>query len=263
MGFIPQPNTWQCGPYALRHALLALGLVADERLLTRVSGATEEGADERDLGRAARHVGCVLGCERLHDADAARHALVAHLRRPHPVLVCVDQWTHWIAIVGMENDAVVALDSRSSGVWQIIHWRVLATRLAYAAGPGRAWYDLHPLVPDGASPRPARFSLARVEHLCGPDGRDLSRDWSRYLADLIPVSCATGAQTEWTVSIGDTLRGRAAALLDALPTRGMLLAHRRLTHAAFVADTHGLEAALDHTTQLEAIAARLAQYAAA
>jgi len=182
---------------------------------------------------------------------------------PHPVLLCVDQWTHWIAIVGMEHDAVIALDSRSSVVWEIIPWSILATRLAYPAGGGRSWYDLHPLVADRASTRPARFSLARVEHLCGPDGRELSRDWSRYLADLIPVSRAAGPQAEWTVSIGDTLRERAASLLDALPTRGMLLAHRRLTHAAFVADTHGLEAALDHTVQLEAIAARMAQPAAA
>jgi len=263
MGFIPQPNTWQCGPFALRHALLALGIVADERVLTRASGATEEGADERDLDRAARHVGCVLGCDRAHDADAAWRALVAHLRAPHPVLLCVDQWTHWIAVVGIEGEAVIALDSRSSVVWQVIPWRALAARVAYAAGRGRAWYDLHPVVPDRASTRPARFSVARVEHLCGPDGRELSRDWSRYLAELIPVSRAAGPQTEWTVSIGDTLRARATALLDGLPTRGMLLAHRRLTHAAFVADTHGLDAALDHTAQLDAIAARMAQDAAA
>jgi hypothetical protein len=263
MGFIPQPNTWQCGPYALRHALLALGIVADEALLTRVSGATEEGADERDLDRAARHVGCALECERLHDAAAARRALAAHLAVPRPVLLCVDQWTHWVAVVGMEQDAVIALDSRASTVWQIIPWRVLATRLAYPAAGGRAWYDLHPVVPGRASARPGRFSRARVEHLCGPDGRELSRDWSRYLAELIPVSRAAGPQTEWTVSIGDTLRARATALLDGLPTRGMLLAHRRLAHAAFVADTHALDAALDHAAQLDAIAARMAQDEAA
>ena len=45
MGIYPQPNTWQCGPFALKHALLTLGIVEHERKLTRVSGANEDGAD--------------------------------------------------------------------------------------------------------------------------------------------------------------------------------------------------------------------------
>jgi len=28
MGFSPQPNRWQCGPFALKHALVMLGILA-------------------------------------------------------------------------------------------------------------------------------------------------------------------------------------------------------------------------------------------
>lgn len=263
MGFIPQPNTWQCGPFALRHALLALGIVADERAVTRVSGATEEGADERDLGRAAARFGCALGSERLHDAGSARRALAEQLRVPHPVLLCVDGWEHWLTVVGMERDLVVVLDSRTPVVWQLIPWQILVPRIAYAAGRGRRWYDLHPLVPTAARTWPARFSIARAEELRAPDGRDLSRSWGHHLAELTPLSLVPGLQAEWTTSVGDLLRGHSTALLEALPTRGALAAHRRLTHAAFVADTHGLEIPLDGAPAIEAFATRTTREAAA
>lgn len=263
MSFSPQPNAWQCGPFALRHALLALGIVADERVITRASGATEAGADERDLGRAAARFGCALGCERFHDADATRRALAEHLRVPQPVLLCVDGWEHWLTVVGMEVDLVVVLDSRTSAVWQLVPWSRLAPRIAYAAGRGRRWYDLHPLVPTTARTWPARFSLARAEALREPEGRDLSNAWGQHLAGLTPLSVVPGPQTEWTVPVGDLLRARSSALLGALPTRGALAAHRRLTQAAFVADTHALEILMDRAPALETFATRLTRNAAA
>lgn len=263
MGFIPQPNAWQCGPFALRHALLALGIVADERAVTRASGATEDGADERDLDRAAARFGCTLRCERLHDAETARRTLALQLRAPHPVLLCVDGWEHWLTVVGMELDLAVVLDSRTASVWEIVPWSSLAPRIAYAAGRGRRWYDLHPLVPTAARTWPARFSIARAETLRTPDGRDLSRAWSRHLAQLIPLSVVPGPQTEWTVPVGDLLRTHSTALLEALPTRAALAAHRRLTQAAFVADTHRLEIPMDGAAEVESFATRMTRDAAA
>jgi len=264
MGFTSQPNTWECGPYALRHALLALGVVADGRVLRRVSGATDEGADERDLARAAAQFGCVLESARLHDARDAGRALRGYVQQSRrPVLLCVDGWAHWITVVGMEDDQVVALDSKPGPVWQVIPWPRLAGRLAYVSSRGRVWYDLHPLRPHRARVWPGRFSSARVDILRGADGAELSREWSRYLETLIPISLVPGPQTEWALSIGDVLRRRAAALLERLPTRGIQHAHRQLTQAAFVADTHGLETAIDQVAALEVIAGRLARRAAA
>jgi len=262
MGFRTQPNSWQCGPLALKHALLALGIVAEDGLLTRASGAGEEGTDERDLARAAARYRCDLGFERLRGAAAARRALAARLRGATPVLLCVDGWSHWVAAVGMEDDTVVLLDSREDGVFVTVPWSVLASRIAYPDGPRRALYDLHPLLTRRPSPA-ARFSLTRVAFLRAAEQRDLGLAWGGYLAMLLPLSRLPGPQTEWTIGIGDVLRGHAADLLAAPPTRSALRSHRHLLHAAFVADTHGLEAAVDAAAELAAVARRIAGLAAA
>jgi hypothetical protein len=262
MGFQTQPNEWQCGPFALKHALLTLGIVADEGVLTRMSGATEEGADERDLARAADRYGCAMTCERVHSAEEARQQLAAHLRAPTPVLLCVDQWSHWVTAAGMEGDTVVLLDSRERSVFQTVRWSVLQTRLAYRSGRARVLHDLHPVIAKRPVPR-ARFSIPRVDFLLRAEHRDLGRAWGAYLAALLPVSQVPGAQTAWTVAIGDRLREHAAALLTGLPTRQALRAHRQLSHAAFVADTHALEAAVDAADKISMVARQIAGQAVA
>lgn len=262
MGFHTQPNAWQCGPFAMKHALLSLGIVADEGDLTRASGASEAGADERDLGRAADQYRCDLGLERLRAAAAARAALGLHLRARIPVLLCVDRWTHWVTAAGIEDDTVVLLDSRVESVFLTVAWPLLAGRLAHRAEQGPPLYDLHPLVPRRPSPR-ARFSLARVELLRSVEQRDLARGWGTYLEALLPLCRPDGPQTEWTIGIGDVLREHAAGTLDGLPTHAGVQCHRHLTHAAFVADTHGLQAPADAEGAVRAAARRIAGFAAA
>ena len=54
-GFYPQPNEWTCGPFALKHALLALGRMVD---VTQISTTARthwwSGTNEIQLARAAR-----------------------------------------------------------------------------------------------------------------------------------------------------------------------------------------------------------------
>jgi len=53
-GFYPQPNEWTCGPFALKHALLALGRMVD---VTQIAQTAKthwwSGTDEIQLARAA------------------------------------------------------------------------------------------------------------------------------------------------------------------------------------------------------------------
>src|ERR1700704_2943934 len=98
-GFYPQPNEWTCGPFALKHALLALGRMVDvSQIATTARTHWWSGTDEIQLARAAREFECDLVLERRSDAEQARKLLVKYLRVQTPVLLCVDEWSHWITV---------------------------------------------------------------------------------------------------------------------------------------------------------------------
>lgn len=260
MGIYPQPNAWQCGPFALKHGLLALGVLAHERALTRAAGATRAGADEGALARAARRWGCDLPTVRRRSAARARAALVGALDRRTPVLLCVEQWSHWVTAVCREGDAYVLLDSREPGVFRVEPWCRLVAAWGYRGRGGTQLYDLHPLLPRRGSRAWARFSPRRASYLRRPDNRDLAYAWNGYLRPLLAVSRPASVQGELSVPLSVLVREearqlrRAASSSDPPAVRAL---QRRLIHAGFVAETYGLEVAPDGEELARAIVAAL------
>ncbi|KPK74818.1 MAG: hypothetical protein AMS25_19070 [Gemmatimonas sp. SM23_52] len=116
MGISRQPDKWQCGPYALKHALLMRGVLASEWEIGKVAGTTPLGTDENQLARVARHYGCELPTIRKVDADGARQELVTYLREGTPCLLCVNGWDHWVTAVQEEKGRFVILDSQQPDV---------------------------------------------------------------------------------------------------------------------------------------------------
>ena len=113
MAIYAQPNSWTCGPFALKHGLLALGVFAREDALASAAGSTEQyGTDEPGLRRAARLHGAELRTERWTNAHAAHRAAVAWLDRWVPVLLCLDQWEHWVTAVAADAEHVILFDSK-------------------------------------------------------------------------------------------------------------------------------------------------------
>src|SRR6188768_4154108 len=93
-GFYPQPNDWTCGPFALKHALAALGKLVDARVIKSIAKSHWwSGTNEFQLARAARMFDADLKLERRRDPEAARKVLIRYLRDQVPVLLCVDEWT--------------------------------------------------------------------------------------------------------------------------------------------------------------------------
>jgi hypothetical protein len=132
MGLYKQPNDWTCGPFALKHALVTIGQLADEQSIAGVAHPHWwAGTNEVKLARAARHVDCDLPMVRRTDADRARGALVRYVGQELPVIMCVDQWDHWITVVRHEDDRFVLLDSRREPVVQVMDWPRLRHRWQY------------------------------------------------------------------------------------------------------------------------------------
>lgn len=251
MGFYPQPNLWQCGPFALKHALVTLGILADELEITKIAGTRWwAGTDEFQLAKAARRFGCDLRLIRRYDPEKARRELISYLRRDIPVLLCVQEWEHWITAVKEEKGKFILLDSKEKAVLTILSWRDLKKLWAYHERDERdktavqTILDFHPVVPRFRVHTKAKFSLARAHFLRNPSNRSFAKLWNEYLEDLLKLCRPRTPQRENFISLGEFLRRHETMIVDQVDLwHGWIersQAKRVLRHLHFVADTYGL-----------------------
>ena len=275
MGLYPQPNRWQCGPFALKHALVTLGIFAREREITALARADrKQGADEHQLARAARHFGCDLPTIRRHQPELARRDLLQHLGRGHPVLLCIREWAHWVTVVKAESGKFIVLDSEDARVLTIYSWGQLQRVWPYherddgVGGDPATLFDLCPVIPRARVRTHARFSLARARFLRRPAHRHLAAHWDDYLADLLVICRPRTALSARVLSMGEFFRRHDRMILDQLDYwHGSIprsAGARVLRDLHFVADTYGLVIhTADEKRAIAAISILLALWAAA
>jgi hypothetical protein len=199
MTIYAQPNSWQCGPFALKHGLLALGVYAHEDALARIAGSTEQlGTDDRQLARAALAHGCTLTLVRRAHSRSARREMSQWFARGLPLLLCLDQWEHWVTAVSADREHVVVFDSTfDHAVLRLEPWERVMARLVFRR---RRWqglwtqrlYDVHALVPaHDAGPR-LRLTVDRARRVLEHEGGALADRWDEYARRLLPLAVATG-----------------------------------------------------------------------
>jgi hypothetical protein len=251
MGFYPQPNLWQCGPFALKHGLVMLGILADEDEITELAGTRWwSGTDEFQLAKAARRFNCDLTLLRRYDSETARRELVSYLQKGIPVLLCVQEWNHWITAVKVERGKFIILDSREKSVLNILSWKDLKKLWTYHERDDRdktavqTIFDFHPVMPRFRVRTKARFSIARAKFLRKPNNRGFARLWNEYLEDLLKLCRPRTPQRENFISLGEFLRRHEAMIIEQVDLwHGWIersQAKRVLSHLHFVADTYGL-----------------------
>jgi hypothetical protein len=199
MGIYAQPNSWQCGPFALKHGLLALGIYAHEDELARIASSTEKnGTDEHQLARAAQACGCTLSVVRRFHAGAAQQELDHWFARGIPVLLCLDQWEHWVVAMAADGEHIVVLDSQfDNAVLRVETRDRVAERLAYHKRRWRGmWtqqiYDLYPLVPLRDTGVHLRLTPERARRLLLLEDGAFADRWDEYARRLLPLAAATG-----------------------------------------------------------------------
>jgi hypothetical protein len=248
MGFSPQPDRWQCGPFALKHALIMLGIMADEKAISKLAGTNPlYGTNETQLRRAARKFGCDLLMERSESVDGARRALVEYLRQDIPCLVCISEWSHWVTIVKEERGRFIVLDSYDEAVLKILTFKQLAREWVYHLDEDdgtKTLYDLHPVVPLFRTQTRARVSMARARFLRRPENRDFARQWDLYVEDLLAICRPRTPLSANVLSLGEFLRRHGEMVLDQVAFWHGWIERRRaarlLANLHFVADTYGL-----------------------
>lgn len=254
MSIYEQPNSYECGPFALKHALLALGIFETERRIARLAGTNRSGTDEVQLARVAGRFDCDLPTLRFHEPTAAQQALAGQLRQGNPVLLCVDQWEHWVTVLSESAGEYVVFDSAVPGVVRSLDWEALRVSWAFRELAGSGYraelFDLHPLIPRIRVPARARLSVESAALLVQPDRCELARDWAVHAQELFGV-CETGGAAHREPDAVVPL----AVLLDGLGEKsppsgnggsGAARATRRtLLHLRVVAVTYGLEVRRD------------------
>ena len=245
MSLYAQRTAYECGPFALKHALLTLGFFSEEHLIGHTAGTTSGGTDERQLAVAARRLGFDLPVVRCYTPIGAEGALRDALSMGTPVLLCIDQWEHWVAVSGWQDCRFVMLDSAEVQVISIVEWPELERRWGYRERPDApAIYDLCPLIPRGSTPARGAFTpdraLAVVRH-----GPALGREWGEYAADLIGLSTRSEdpEDPDAIVPITRVLAHHRTALLDYADGTGparRTAATYQLDGLCLVADTYGL-----------------------
>jgi hypothetical protein len=250
MGFYPQSNKWQCGPFALKHALAILGQFVDERALTRAAKSTRSGTDERMLRRAAKRFECELVEIRKHEDRAAYKALTAALNQGRPCLICINQWGHWVTIVGFDfkSKRFVIIDSEKDPVVRIVAWNELKRRWAYADqehdGEAVTYYDLYVLKPKYRVQTKADFSVKRAQYLRRVASASFVKHFDEYVHDMLYIASPSALARSEKVSMAEFLRRHRKMLIETVRywdknvTEAQL--RRVLSNMQFVAETYGL-----------------------
>jgi hypothetical protein len=249
MGLYQQPNDYSCGPFALKHALVTLGRLADEELISSVAHPHWwAGTDEVKLARAARHFECDLPMIRRRNEDAARVTLIRYVTARFPVILCVDDWGHWVTVVRYDRGRFVLIDSKQEPVLQVLSWPQLRKRWQYIEydewDEEQTFFDLHPVKPRFRVSANAQFSLERAQFLRRPENAELAEHWDAYLGDLLEICRPRSRRTSQQLSMTEFLRRHSDTLISRVRYwHGHLErseVERLLRNFRFVAETYGL-----------------------
>jgi hypothetical protein len=242
-----------------------VGSFVDEGSITKVAKATPQGTDEKMLRRAADRFYCRLVEVRRHTEDAAFKALTGALKEGRPCLVCINQWGHWVTIVGYDarSQRFVVIDSEKDPVVRIPAWNELKRRWVFneydPEGKLKQYYDLYVLKPRYRVQSKAKFSLQRAQFLRRQGNSGFVKHFDEYVSDLLniakPNPSKNGKQTaaragrpklkeNRVISMGEFLRRHRKMLLETVrywhqqTTDAQL--KKVLDNMRFVAETYGL-----------------------
>lgn len=106
-----QRRKYACGAAAVVNTLRAFGVRVSEARIRKLAGTDETGTSSVGLVTALRAFG--LSVQEYSDNNAANswRWLHGNLIHGRPVIVCVDNWQHWVTAIGSLSDRVVLFDS--------------------------------------------------------------------------------------------------------------------------------------------------------
>lgn len=216
MSFYPQPNKYQCGPFALKYALVMLGVFKDEKQISIIAGSTWwAGTDEIGLAKAAKKFNCNMKHFASEDKDEARRKLNGHLIKGYPCILSVDNWEHWVTVVAYSKGKYVMIDSGEDD-------KVISVKTAAALN--KYWkyydededyesYDGYAVYPKFKVYTRADLSLQQAREVMFKKNESLALKWDQYFNDLITVCKPRTKQMTNYISFAEFLRRNESNLI--------------------------------------------------
>lgn len=208
MSFYPQPYKYQCGPFALKYALVMLGRFESENQIAVKAGSTWwYGTDEIGLAKAAKHYDCKMKYFRRERGNDAVKVLAEQLRKGYPCILSVDNWEHWITVVNVQRSQFIVTDSSLDKVVTIYTPNQLLKRWKYVDEDNdEISYDGYALIPQFRVSTKAAFTLVHARYVMDSRNKQLSKKWDTYFNDLITICHPRHANTTHLISFRDFLR---------------------------------------------------------
>lgn len=246
MSFYPQPYKYQCGPFALKYALVMLGKFENEREIAKKAGSTWwYGTDEIGLAKAAKYFNCKMKYFRREKPEEAIKSLVEHLRQGLPCILSVDNWEHWFTVITEQKGRFVVVDSGLDKVLVIYSAKQLLKRWKYYdVETGDISYDGYALSSKIKSRTKAKFSLDKARYVMQDRNILLAEKWDTYFNDLINICRPASNHSKRALSFNEFLRRHEKLLVKQVAdwhgTPSYKELDKILKHMQFVAEVYNL-----------------------
>ncbi|MCF8242918.1 MAG: BtrH N-terminal domain-containing protein [Melioribacteraceae bacterium] len=206
MSFYPQPNRYQCGPFALKYALVMLGIFKNENQIGIIAGSTWwAGTDEIGLARAARRFNCRMKHFSADNPHEAKKLLNQELKKGHPCVLSVSNWNHWLTVVNHTSGKYIVIDSELDKVISIQSPIKLMRKWKYADEEITS-YDGYALYPKFKVQTRAKFTIQKAHELMLDTNDRLAKRWDQYFNDLITICRPRTKLTTNFITFKDFLR---------------------------------------------------------
>ena len=208
MSFYPQPDKYRCGPFALKYALVMLGIFKHEDGISITAGSTWwAGTDEFGLAKAARKFNCKMKYIQSSNPNDAKRALNSELKKGKPCILSVNNWEHWITVVHYSKGMYVVIDSEQENVISIRTSAYLLRMWRYKDPESKIIsYDAYALYPKFKVFTKAKLTIDDAKILMYKRNSDLAKKWDHYFNDLINICKPRTKLTTNLITFHDFLR---------------------------------------------------------
>ncbi|MBI2419759.1 MAG: hypothetical protein HYV28_17995 [Ignavibacteriales bacterium] len=246
MSFYPQPNSYACGPFALKYALVMLGQFQHEDDIGRKAGSTWwYGTDEIGLAKAARRFNCTMKYFSDTNGKQALLKLRRFLKAGLPCILSVDNWNHWFTILREERNKYVVVDSTQQKVIVIYSEAQLLERWIYTDENTKAIsFDGYALTPDYKVKTRGIFNLERARYVMKERNSLLALKWNSYFNDLISICKPLTPNAKKAITFTEFLRRNESLIVKEVANWHGTPSYAELKHVLdnfkFVAETYQL-----------------------